>query len=238
MFGLAAVLASPTAAQDKSAFTPAQREQLKTLVRDYLLENPEVIAEAIGKLQEKEEAKKDQERAVTIAMYRQDLVNPKEQTVIGNLQGDATIVEFFDYNCGYCKSMFQGIAELLKEDRSMRLVLKEYPILGPASMTASRAALAARKQGKYAELHLALLSHKGQLSDAVVMDVASKAGLDMKKLENDMKDPAITEVIVRNHNLADELGIDGTPSLIIGDAFVPGAISKDKLVEHISKARK
>ena len=233
-----AAFSSGAMAAEKSGLSDADRAEIKQMVRDYILANPEIINEAIDALDAKTAKGKSDKRNETIAKRRQELFSPSEGTIIGNPKGDVTVVEFFDYNCGYCKSMFQGIAELLKEDRSMRLVLKEYPILGPASMTASRAALAARKQGKYAELHLALLSHKGQLSDAVVMDVASKAGLDMKKLENDMKDPAITEVIVKNHNLADELGIDGTPSLIIGDAFVPGAISKDKLVEHISKARK
>lgn len=225
-------------AGDTSSFTPAQKAEMKQLIREYILANPEIINEAIDALDAKMAKGKAEKRSETIAKRRQELFSPAEGTVIGNPKGDVTVVEFFDYNCGYCKSMFQAVAELLREDRNMRLVLKEYPILGPSSMTASRAALAARKQGKYSELHLALLAHKGQLSDGTIMDIAGKVGLDVKKLENDMKDPAITDVIVKNHNLADELGIDGTPSLIIGDAFVPGAISKEKLVEHISKARK
>ncbi len=225
-------------AAEKSGLSEADKAEIKQLVRDYILANPEIINEAIDALDNKMAKGKAEKRNETIAKRRQELFSPSEGTIIGNPKGDVTVVEFFDYNCGYCKSMFQGVAELLREDTKMRLVLKEYPILGPSSMTASRAALAARKQGKYADLHLALLNHKGQLSDPTIMDIASKAGLDMKKLENDMKDPAITEIIVKNHNLADDLGIDGTPSLIIGDAFVPGAISKDKLVEHISKARK
>ena len=225
-------------AGEKNALTDAERAEVKQLVREYILANPEIISEAVEALDKKMAKGKADQRTATIAKRRQDLFSPAEGTVIGNAKGDVTVVEFFDYNCGYCKSMFQAIAELLKEDRNMRLVLKEYPILGPSSMTASRAALAARKQGKYADIHLALLNHKGQLSDATVMDIAGKVGLDVKKLENDMKDPAITDIIVKNHNLADELGIDGTPSLIVGDAFVPGAIPKEKLVEYIAEARK
>ena len=238
MFGLAAVLASPTAAQDKSAFTAAQREQLKTLVRDYLLENPEVIADAIGKLQEKEEAKKDQERAVTIAMYRQDLVNPKEQTVIGNLQGDATIVEFFDYNCGYCKSMYSDLLQVMRADGKIKIVTKEFPILGPGSVTATKAALASRNQRKYSEFHQALMNYKGALNEAAIMTVAKGVGLNVEKLQEDMKDPEFDKLIDKNRNLAKELGITGTPALIIGDAFVGGAVGKDRVLELVAAARK
>jgi protein-disulfide isomerase len=232
------LLVAPAAAADKSAFNDVQKEELNKLIRAYILTHPEIISEAIDALDAKTEKTKVDKRNAVISTRRQELFNPAEGTIIGNPKGDVTVVEFFDYNCGYCKAMFQAMKDLLKEDPRMRVVLKEYPILGPSSMTASRAALAARKQGKYQDMHLALLAHKGSLTDGSIMEIAAKTGLDVRKLENDMKDPAITDVIVKNHNLADELGIDGTPSLIIGDAFVPGAISKEKLVEHIAKARK
>ncbi len=225
-------------AADKSALTEAEKTEIKSLVREYILQNPEIISEAIDALDAKTAKGKADKRSQIISQRRQELYNPTEGTVIGNPKGDVTVVEFFDYSCGYCKQMYAAIAELLREDPKMRLVLKEYPILGPASMTASKVALAARKQNKYSDVHLALIAHKGQLSDAIIMDIAGKVGLDMAKLQNDMKDPAITDIIVKNHNLADELGVDGTPTLLIGDAYVPGAISKDKLVEHIAKARK
>lgn len=234
----ATFLASPAAAADKSALSDAQKSEVRSMVREYLIQNPEVISEALAALETKTEKAKVDKRNATIAANKQALFTPAEGTVIGNPKGDVTVVEFFDYNCGYCKQMFAAVVELLKEDPKMRLVLKEYPILGPSSVTASKAALAARKQGKYSEVHLALLSHKGALSDATVMDIVGKTGVDMKKLQSDMNDPAITDILVKNHNLADELSIDGTPSLIIGDAFVPGAIPKDKLVELIAAARK
>ena len=228
----------PGAAVAADALSAAQKDEVKKLVREYILENPSIISEAINALEAQADKIKIDKRASVMLSRRQELLNPTEGTVLGNPKGDVTVVEFFDYNCGYCKQMFASVVELLKEDPKMRLVLKEYPILGPSSVTASKAALAARKQGKYSEVHLALLSHKGALSDATVMDIVGKTGVDMKKLQSDMNDPAITDILVKNHNLADELSIDGTPSLIIGDAFVPGAIPKDKLVELIAAARK
>jgi protein-disulfide isomerase len=238
ILSVAAILGAPAIAQDKSAFTPAQREQLKTLVHDYLMENPEVIAEAIGKLQEKEEAKKDQERLATIAMNKQELINPKEQTVIGNLQGDITIVEFFDYNCGYCKTMFSDILQVMKADGKIRVVTKEFPILGPSSITATKAALAARNQRKYSEFHQALLTYKGGLNEAAIMTVAKGVGLNVEKLQEDMKDPEFDKIIDKNRDLAKQLGVTGTPALLIGDTFIGGAISKDRLVSLIAAARK
>ena len=230
--------AGPAFAADKSSLSDAQKAEIKSMVRAYLIENPEVISEALTALETKGEKTKLDKRNAAIASNKAALFTPAEGTVIGNPKGDVTVVEFFDYNCGYCKQMFAAVVDLLKEDPKMRLVLKEYPILGPSSVTASKAALAARKQGKYSDVHLALLAHKGSLSDAVVMEIAEKTGVDMKKLKADMDDPAITDILVKNHNLADALSIDGTPSLIIGDAFVPGAIPKAQLVELIAKARK
>ena len=230
--------ASPARAADASAFSAAQKDELKKLMREYLLEHPEVISEAITELDTRAEKTKADKRANVLVSRRQEILNPTEGTIIGNPKGDVTVVEFFDYNCGYCKSMFQAMVEILKEDTKMRLVLKEYPILGPSSVTASRAALASRKQGKYSDFHLALLGYKGSLTDSVVMVIAQNVGLDTRKLQEDMKDPAITEILVKNHNLADELGVEGTPQVIVGDAFLPGAVPKEELVAAISKARK
>jgi protein-disulfide isomerase len=235
---LAGLAAAPAGAQDKSAFTPAQREQLKGLIRDYLLEHPEVIAEAVGKLQEKEEARKDAERAAVIATRKDELFNPKEQTFLGNLQGDVTIVEFFDYNCGYCKSMFADLMQVVKSDGRIRVVMKELPILGPSSVTASKAALAARNQRKYAEFHQALISYKGALNEAAVTTVAKGVGLNVEKLQADMKDPELDKIIDRNRTLAQDLGVTGTPALVIGDTFVGGAIGKDRIAELVAAARK
>ncbi|MSO97600.1 MAG: DsbA family protein [Rhodospirillaceae bacterium] len=238
VLAMAVLSAGPALAQDKSAFTPAQREEMKTLVRDYLLENPEVIADAIGKLQEREEAKKEQERMELIAKRKDELVNPKEQTYLGNLQGDVTIVEFFDYNCGYCKSMFPDLIQLVKSDGRIRLVMKEFPILGPQSVTATKAALASRNQRKYSEFHQALLAYKGGLNEAAINTVAKGVGLNVEKLQEDMKDTELDKLIKDNRDLAQALGITGTPALLIGDTFIGGAIGRDKLSELVAAARK
>ena len=228
--------ALPAAAAD--ALSAAQKDEVKKLVREHILENPSIISEAINALETNNEKAKVDKRAKAMVSRRQEILNPSEGTIIGNLKGDVTMVEFFDYNCGYCKQMFQAMSELLKEDPKLRVVLKEYPILGQSSITASRAALAARKHGKYSEFHLAMLSYKGALSDSVIMTIAQNVGLDPKKLQDDMKDPAITDILVRNHSLADELGVDGTPQIIVEGEFLPGAVPKAALVEAIAKARK
>ena len=228
----------PAVAADTSAFSAAQKGEFGKLVREYLLEHPEVITEALTELDSRAEKARVDNRANVLVSRRQELLSPSEGTVIGNPRGDVTVVEFFDYNCGYCKSMFQSMVEILKEDPEMRLVLKEYPILGPSSVTASRAALAARNQGKYSDLHLALLSFKGSLSDSVIMVIAQNAGLDVRKLQEDMKDPEITDILVKNHSLADELGVEGTPQVIIGEVFLPGAVPKEEIVAAIAKARR
>ncbi len=231
-------IAQEKAAQEKSSFTPAQREEMKTLVRDYLIKNPEVIAEAIEALQAKHEDEKEMRRDATIAMNKDALYNPKEQTILGNLQGDVTIVEFFDYNCGYCKSMFGDLIQTVKTDGKIKLVLKELPILGPNSVTATKAALASRNQRKYPEFHQALISYKGQINEEAIKAVAKGVGLNVDKLLEDMKDPTFEDVIEKNRDLARDMDVTGTPALLIGGTFVGGAIKKDKMQELIAQARK
>jgi protein-disulfide isomerase len=238
MLALAAILTEPSIAQDKSSFTPAQREELKTLVRDYLIKNPEVIAEAIEALQAKAESEKDQRRNATIAMFKTELFNPAEKTIIGNLQGDVTIVEFFDYNCGYCKSMFNDLMQTMKSDGKIRVVLKELPILGPNSVTATKAALASRNQRKYAEFHQALISYKGQINEAAITAVAKGVGLNVEKLMEDMKDPTFDDIIEKNRELARAMDVTGTPALLIGDTYIGGAIGKDQMQKIIADTRK
>jgi protein-disulfide isomerase len=157
--------------------------------------------------------------------------------VIGNPNGDVTVVEFFDYRCPYCKSVAAAFVDLYEKDGKVRLVLKEFPILGPESEFAAKAALAAQKQGKYREFHLAMMSFKGKMTNDDVRQLAAKVGLDVAKLEQDMQDPAITETINRNYALAEALGIKGTPAFIIGNELVPGAITADEMQKRIAAVR-
>jgi protein-disulfide isomerase len=239
--GLVAVPATHFAkADDKKAdaFTPAQKDQLRQMMHDYILEHPEVIMDAVNALQAKEDQAKEAKQTAAVRERKKDLLEQTDGTVIGNPKGDVTLVEFFDYNCGYCKAMFPTMMDAVKQDGKIRLVLKEFPILGPASVTATRAALAARKQGKYSELHLALLGHKGGLTDETVMQIAKDAGLDLDKLKKDMQDPEVTAIIAKNRALAETLSIEGTPAIIVGDTLVPGAVDKDRLAQLLKGARK
>lgn len=229
--------AAPAASAAKSSFTPAQREEMKTLIRSYLIENPEVISEAVQALQAKEEKERADKQKKTLVSKSKELKDSPEATVIGNPKGDVTIVEFFDYNCGYCKSMFPAIMETLKEDGKVRFVLKEFPILGPSSKTASLAALASVKQGKYSEFHVALMNHKGQLTDDTVMKIAKDTGLDVPKLQAAMKSEEMLKIVDKNHDLGRDLDINGTPWILVGDTVAPGAIDKARLKELIAKAR-
>jgi len=225
-------------AADKPALTPTQKEEVKKTVREYLLENPEVISEALNMLEARQQANKLAKRAEVAKARRAELINPPEGTVLANPNGDVTIVEFFDYNCGYCKQVVPTLMNAVKADPKVKLVVKEYPILGQSSLLASQAALAARKQNKYPEFHMALMSFRGQLSQPAIMETANKAGLDVKKLQEDMKSDEIMQILRKNHDLAQELGIDGTPAIFVGDAFVPGAIEKEDLDKLIADARK
>jgi protein-disulfide isomerase len=226
------------AADDKSSFSPAQKKEIEQMMHDYLIQHPEVLSEAINALQAKEDEAKEAKQVAAVKSHKKDIFEQTENTVIGNPKGDVTLVEFFDYNCGYCKAMFPAMMEALKEDGKVRLILKEFPILGPSSVTASRAALASRKQGKYNEFHLAMLGHKGSLTDDTVFAIAKDSGLDIDKLKKDMDDPTVAAIINKNRQLAQALDIEGTPALIVGDTLVPGAVPKARLVELLKQARK
>lgn len=241
-FALAMAVAPVRAADQstldaKSAFTPAQREEMKRLIHDYIIANPNVVKEAIIALQAKEDASRDEQQKSAIVSRQQELIDPAEATVIGNPKGNVTITEFFDYNCGYCKAMFPALMDFVKEDGKVRVVMKEFPILAPSSKTAAMAALASVKQGKYTELHTALMTYKGKLTDKVIMDTAKDVGLDVDKLQADMKAPQIAKTLERNIDLATVLQINGTPAIIIGKTLVPGAIDKAKFKELVATAR-
>ena len=231
------LLAAPQMSFAADAFSGAQKDEVRKVVREYLMEHPEVIADAINALQAKEEKSKADKVVATIKGRKKDIFEQNDGTVLGNPKGNVTLVEFFDYNCGYCKAMFPALMEAVKADGNIKLVVKEFPILGQPSVTASKAALAARKQNKYAELHLALMNHKGALTDDSVIQVAKDAGLDVAKLQKDMADPDISAILKKNTALAQDLEIQGTPALIIGDTLVPGAVNKQRIMELVKDAR-
>lgn len=230
-----AVLSPAAQAQGVPA---AQRQAIEQVVREYLLQHPEVIVEAIEELQKRERADEERKAKQGLAKNKAKLFNDPASPVAGNPQGDVTLVEFFDYQCGYCKSVLADVKSLIKEDGKLRFVFKEYPILGPASVTAAKAALASRTQGKYEAYHTALMSHRGQLDEATILKLASSVGLDTERLKKDMESPEVQQAIGANLALAEELGIRGTPGFVVGDRIVPGAIKLDDMKKLVAEARK
>jgi protein-disulfide isomerase len=231
----AGVAAAPASAQQNETLT--DQAKMEQIIHDYLMAHPEVILEAVDNYQKQQEKAATQKQAQAIVDRRQELQRTPDDPVIGNPNGDVTVVEFFDYRCPYCKSVAPGFIELYEKDGKARLVLKEFPILGPESEFAAKAALAAQKQGKYRDLHLAMMTFKGKLTNDDVRQLAAQAGIDVLKLEQDMQDPAITETINRNYALAEALGIKGTPAFIIGDELVPGAITTEEMQKRIAAVR-
>jgi protein-disulfide isomerase len=229
------VFAASMALADSPPLTDAQRAAVEGVVHDYLLKHPEVILEAVQAYQENQQAAKDKIAKEELVKRASDLLHDPATQVMGNAASDCTIVEFFDNQCPYCQANEPEIQKLLKQDGRVKLVLKEFPILGPVSLVAAKAALASVKQGKYAAFHEALLAHKGHYDKAqVVDDIAKSVGLDMDKLHKDMDSPEIAEEIDRNLDLGRALEINGTPGFVIGDQIVGGASSVDELKKYVA----
>ena len=238
--GLSLVAAVSIAAPPSRAaggFSAEQRQAIEAIVRDYLIKNPDVMLEVLEAAKDKIRNDAEAQRTAALAERRQEIFADPNAPVVGNPQGDVTLVEFFDYRCPYCKQVAPAIESLLGEDKKLRIVYKEFPVLGPESVTASRAALAAGKQGKYEALHRTLLDMKGQINDAAIFNAAKSVGLDVDKLKRDMRAPEIDAMLQANQQLAAALDIHGTPGFVIGDEVVPGAVGIDALRQMIAAAR-
>lgn len=218
-------------------FTAGQRQEIEAIIRDYLTKNPDVMLDVLQAAQDKIKSDSREKAAAALATRKRELYEDADSPAAGNPQGNVTVVEFFDYRCPYCKQVVPAIEALLAEDKQLRFVYKEFPVLGADSVLAAKAALAARKQGKYDAFHRALMTMKGQINDAAVYKVAGSVGLDVERLKRDMADPAIERMLKANHKLADELDIRGTPAFVVGEEIVPGAISVDALRQLIEVAR-
>jgi protein-disulfide isomerase len=251
VLGLAQPVSAQTAAPQSTApqvstpastttTTPEERARIETIVREYLLKNPEVLQEALVELERRQAANEERARGEAFQANRQQLYRGANQVVLGNPQGDVTIVEFFDYNCGYCKRAVAETMDLVRQDSRIRLVLRDFPVLGPGSVEASQVALALKKQiqgAKYQDFHTKLLGGRGQANRARALEVAREIGADMARLERDMNSPDIRSELAETARLADLLRINGTPTYIIGDEVVVGAVGADKLRENIVRAR-
>jgi protein-disulfide isomerase len=232
------MLALPAAAQE---FTAPQKSQIERIIRDYLVNHPEVLQEAIAEL-DKRQAAADLEKAKTaIASNAETLFNSSRQVVLGNPNGDVTMVEFFDYNCGFCKRALPDMLSLLKDDPKLKVILKEFPVLGPGSVEAAKVAVAVRMQDKggkkYLEFHQKLLGGRGQADKARALAVAKEVGMDMKRVDTDMASDEVKVSLEETLKLGETLGLNGTPSYIIGNDVVIGAVGLDALRTKVSTAR-
>lgn len=233
---LALAPAAPTAAQE---ITAEQKAAFEKRVREYILENPEIIVEAMQVLERRQERDKRAADRALLSRLSDEILNDGFSYVGGNPDGDVTVVEFLDYRCGYCKQAHEGVQALIEADKNVRYVIKEFPILGPESTFAARAALAAHRmdEGKYAEFNDALMRHRGDLDQNAVMRIADSIGLDANRLAEELEEPEIAEQIRRTYALARNLEINGTPGFIIGDEIVRGYVPYDTLRELVETAR-
>ena len=220
----------------QEALTPAQREAVEKLVREIIRTNPEIIMEALESHDQRQKEAEARRFVDALAAQKQAVRNDPSSEIAGNPQGDVTVVEFFDYRCPYCKQAHNQLQALLKRDSKVRVVLKEFPILGPESVVASRAALAARAQGKYLAFHNALLETRA-LNEEIIFRLAADVGLDVDRLKKDMTQPEVQAIIARNRKLGEALGITGTPAFVIGDQLAPGALSVERLAAMVEEAR-
>jgi len=217
--------------------TPVDQERIERIIHDYLLEHPEVVIEALQAAQVKQKQEQEVASHAAIAAKRKELLEDSAAPTGGNPKGDVTLVEFFDYRCPYCKQVRPSIEALLKQDPNLRIVYKEWPILGPPSVFAAHVAFAALKQGKYERFHSAMMATKGEITEDVILKVATGAGLDVTRVKIDMAAPEIDQAIKRNYDLADALSIRGTPGFVIGETLIPGAVDIQTLKQRINDVR-
>lgn len=236
VFILSAVNVSPSHADE--ALSDAQKQEIRSLVESTLMDNPEIIVKAIEKYQRDQEEMAAREQDEKVKAFNEKLETMDNLVMVGNPDADVTVVEFFDYNCGYCKKAFDELQQLINEDDNIQVVFKEMPILGPSSYEAAKWALAAHKQDKYFEYHAALMDLQGPKNQANFKKIGKDIGLDVDQLEKDVKDPSIEQTIQENIQLSQDLGIRGTPAFLINDHVTRGYIPYARMKQIIAQKRK
>ena len=234
-----ALMLSGAPAQAQS-LTPDQKKTVTDLIRETLLKNPEIIQEALVELERRNTVAQAQAQRSAVTAEKARLVDPATSVVVGNPQGDVTIVEFMDYNCGFCKRAADDVRALAKDDPKLKIVIKDFPILGPDSVEASRVALAVKSQlqgQKYFDFHAKLMATKGRINAAKALEVAKEAGVDVERAKKDMEGPAVRAAIEDTVALGDRLGLTGTPAFILGDEVVFGAVGPGPLKVTIDALR-
>jgi len=239
----AILIAVPAAAPARAqSFTGDQRGEIERIVREYLLSHPELLQEVMSELEKRQAVAEAEKHRTAVKQYSEVIFNSPRQVTLGNTQGDVTVVEFFDYNCGYCKRAMSDMLDLMKNDAKLKFVLKEFPVLGEGSMQAAQVAAAVRMQDKtggkkYLEFHQKLLTGRGQADKARALAVAKEIGLDVARIEKDMAGDEVKAQLEESFKLAEALGLNGTPSYVVGNDVVVGAVGLNTLKEKVNAAR-
>jgi protein-disulfide isomerase len=240
---IALLLAFPAAAPVRAqSFTADQRGQIEQIVKEYLLSHPELLQDVMAELEKRQSAADNEKHRAAIKEYSGEIFTSPRQVTLGNAQGDVTIVEFFDYNCGYCKRALSDMLELIKSDPKLKFVLKEFPVLGDGSVQAAQVAAAVRMQDKsggkkYLEFHQKLLGGRGQADKTRALAMAKEAGFDVTRIEKDIATEEVKTQLEESFKLAEALGLNGTPSYVVGNEVVVGAVGLNALKEKINTAR-
>ena len=238
---LALALVGAPLAASAQGFSDTQRGDIENIIKNYLLSHPEVLEDAMAELTKRQTAAEAEKHQAGVAKNADALFNSPRNVTLGNKDGDVTFVEFFDYNCGYCKRAMADMIELIKADPKLKVVLKEFPVLSAGSVEAAKVGVAVRMQDptgkKYLEFHQKLLGGRGSADKARALAVAKEVGLDMARLEKDLASPEVKETIEENFKIAEDMGMNGTPSYVVGKQVVIGAVGVESLREKIGVAR-
>jgi protein-disulfide isomerase len=239
LFAVALCAAPPAASAEN--FSGGQRAEIETIVRNYLIAHPEVLEEAMAELNKRQATAEAEKHEASVEQNSDAIFNSPRGVVLGNKDGDVTFVEFFDYNCGYCKRAMTDMLDLMKSDSKLKVVLKEFPVLSQGSVEAAQVAVAVRMQDpggkKYLDFHQRLLGGRGPADKARAIAAAKEAGLDVARIEKDLASPEVRATIEENFKLAESMGMNGTPSYVIGKQVVIGAVGLEGLKEKIGVAR-
>jgi protein-disulfide isomerase len=239
LFALALGVAPVAASAQR--FSDSQRGEIEQIDKNNLLAHPEVLEDVSAELSKRQAAAEALKHEAAVTKNADTIFSSPRGVTLGNKDGDVTFVEFFDYNCGYCKRAMSDMLDLLKADPKLKVVLKEFPVLGPGSVEAAQVAVAVRMQDpsgkKYLDFHQRLLGERGQADKTHALAAAKQAGLDMTRIEKDMSSPEVRATLEENFKLAEAMGMNGTPSYVIGKQVVVGAVGLETLKEKISTAR-
>jgi protein-disulfide isomerase len=231
---------APAAMAQGAVFTDQQKQAIGEIVKDYLIKNPEVLTEVIAELEKRQSEAQQVAQAGAVKETRQSLLNASHSYVVGNPSGDVTLVEFFDYNCGYCKKALADVQSLMKSDPKLRVVLKDFPVLGPDSVEASRVALAVKNQlqgQKLLDYHVKVMDTRGRVNGERAMTIAKEMGVDMGRLQKDVESAEIRNALQENMALGDKLSLSGTPAFVVGETVIPGAVGQGPLKKLVDNVR-